>query len=92
VLAEEVEPSGFEALAGLSLAAATPASKRARETETKGTGQDAKRREKIDRLERELAEAREAVRSAETKLRAAQRDAERARRRVDDAEKRLERA
>jgi hypothetical protein len=92
VLAEEIEPSGFDALAGLSLSAPTPASKRARETETKGTRQVAKRRERLDRLERELADAREALRSAEAELAKAQRAAERARRRVDDAEKRLERA
>jgi hypothetical protein len=92
VLAEEVEPSGFDALAGLSLAAPSAGSRRARPAETKDARQEAKRREKIDRLERELADARDALRSAEAELDTAQREADRARRRVGDAEKRLERA
>jgi hypothetical protein len=92
VLAEEVEPSGFDALAGLSLAAPSAASRPARPPETKGARQNAKRRERVDRLERELADAHEALRRAEAELDTAQRAANRARRRVGDAEKRLERA
>lgn len=91
VLAEELEPAGFEALAGLSLA---PASRRAasgRETEGRSRRR-AERDAKAAQLERDLADARAALRDAEKELTAAERQAERARRRVAELEDRLERA
>jgi hypothetical protein len=90
VLAEELEPAGFDALAGLSLAPPQPRQASARETAR--TRRDAERREKVERLERDLADARRALRDAEDELTAAERQAERARRRVAGLEDELDRA
>lgn len=91
ILSEELEPAGFDALMGLSLAAAP---KRA----ASGGKPDARerraeeRRAKAAQLERDLADARATLRHAESELTAAERQAERARRHVADLEERLERA
>jgi hypothetical protein len=89
VLREEVETSGFEALAGVKLAAPKPL--------RKGASAEARAPRKphhdarSERLEKELSEARREVRSAESALAAAERDVARARKRVSDLEARLER-
>ena len=77
VLAEEVEPAAFDALAGISLAPSAPR----REPERKAA-REQKQRERVKELEDELAEARDALRHAERDLRKAQTEVERAERRV----------
>ena len=92
VIAEELQPSGFDALSGLSLAAPAGGAKRAEPSGTRTSSQAAKRREKVEQLEGELADAREALRRAEKALGAARQEAERAAKRVADLERRLARA
>lgn len=87
VLAEELEPAGFDALAGLSLAA--PPRREASPRETARARRDAERQAKVERIERDLADARRALRDAEDELTAAERQAERARRRVAGLEDEL---
>jgi len=90
VLAEELEPAGFDTLAGLSLA--PPPSRQASARETASTKRDAERQARVERLERDLVDARRALRDAEDELTAAERQAERARRRVAGLEDELDRA
>jgi hypothetical protein len=90
VLAEELEPAGFETLAGLSLATAPKRAASGRETDAQARRQ-AERDAKVAELERDLADARGALRDAEKELTAAERQAERARRRVAELEERLKR-
>jgi hypothetical protein len=91
VLAEELEPAGFDALMGLSLAPAPKRDSPGRKAEA-GSRRAEERRAKAAQLERDLADARAALRDAEQELTAAERQADRARRRVGDLEDRLERA
>lgn len=91
ILYEELQPAGFDALLGLSLAGVTrraaPAGKpdaRARRAE--------ERRAKAAQLERDLADARATLSHAESELLAAQRQADRARRHAADLEDRVQRA
>jgi hypothetical protein len=86
VLQEEVETSGFEALAGVKLAPAKPGARRAPSRTTRRDPE----RSRTERLETELAEAKRELRSAESSLAAAERAAARARKRVSDLEARLE--
>ena len=89
VLSEEVEPTAFDALAGMTLATPKRRPKRkpkpepAREREAR----DASRSSKASSQRR-----RSALRQAERELRKAERDHERAARRVAQLEKRLEEA
>lgn len=94
VLADEVAPSGFEALAGLTLAAPKQPKPGTQQEAAarKRTAREEAARARLEELERELAAARDLSASAEKSLKAAQRDAERARKRVDDLTARLDRA
>jgi hypothetical protein len=93
VLADEVAPSGFEALAGLTLAPrrepkpGTPQDEVAR----KRAAREEAARARVEELERELAAAQDDLASAEKSLMAAERDAQRARKRVDELTARLDR-
>jgi hypothetical protein len=104
VLADELEPSGFEALAGMQIAPAKKPPKRAADGRTKTAAarqeseadrrrqqREADRRARIDRLEGELADAGATLRDAERALAAASREAERARQRLVTLQTRLER-
>jgi hypothetical protein len=90
VLAEELEPAGFEALAGLSLAPAPKRAASSGQADARARRQ-AERDAKVAELERDLADARGALRDAEKELTAAERQADRARRRVAELEERLKR-
>ena len=79
VLSEEVEPTAFDALAGMTLAAPKARPKR----ETKPEPARGRKPGRVEELEGKLAEARKALRQAE-------RDRERAARRVAQLEKQLE--
>jgi len=93
-LAEELEPTGFEALAGLQLARrAKPAkSPKRQETAGKRTAAEDKRAARLEQLERELADARAELREAEATMRQAEKAADSARRIVERLAKRVERA
>jgi HAMP domain-containing protein len=92
VLPEEVETSGFEALASVQLTASKTLSRDRRGRQTKN-GRTRKRQPdaRVGRLEKELKEARQELRSAESAAASAEREATRARKRVSDLEARLER-
>ena len=94
VLADEVAPSGFDALAGLTLAPrkAAKADGPKQELDRKREAREEAARAKVEELEGELAEARDLLASAEKTAKAAEREAARARKRVDDVTARLERA
>jgi hypothetical protein len=85
VLSDEVEPTAFDALAGMTLAA-KPRPKPERKPEP---GRE-RRRGRVEELEGRLAEARKTLREAERVLRKAESDHERAARRVAQLEKQLE--
>jgi hypothetical protein len=87
MLQEEIETSGFEALAGLKLAPAkhSPKSTSAKPARTRRSD-DAR----LAELRKELAEARKELRWAESAVTAAEREATRARKRVSDLETRIE--
>ena len=87
VLQEEVETSGFEALAGVKLAPAKHVTTSSKETSRKRASADDPRKEQ---LRADLAAAKRDLRSAEATLTAAEREAARARRRVSDLEARLQ--
>jgi hypothetical protein len=91
VLQDEVETSGFEALAGMALPSRSATQKKGAARSTPESRRDSAERQRAERLSDELAEARRELRSAETALAAAERDATRARKRVSDLEARLER-
>jgi hypothetical protein len=86
VLSDEVEPTAFDALAGLTLAApkARPKPKTRPEPPRK------RKPGRVEELESRLADAREALRQAERDLRKAESGHERAERRVAQLEKQLE--
>jgi hypothetical protein len=86
VLSDEVEPTAFDALAGLTLAApkARPKPKTRPEPPRK------RKPGRVEELESRLAEARKALRQAERDLRKAESGHERAERRVAQLEKQLE--
>ena len=89
VLSEEVQPTAFDALAGMRIAA--PKSRPG----TKGKPNAAsvrKRRKRVEELEGQLSEASSALRRAERELGEAERELERTTRRVNQLEKRLEEA
>jgi hypothetical protein len=89
VLQEEVETSGFEALAGVRLGPAKQQPKRA--PKQGGRGATAKVDARIERLRKDLQTARSELQAAEAAAKTAEREATRARRRVSDLEARLER-
>lgn len=88
VLSEEVEPTAFDALAGMTLAAPKPRPKDERKPEPTRKGKPGR----VDELEGKLAEATGALRNAERDLRKAEMDRDQAARRVAQLEKRLEEA
>lgn len=88
VLSEEVEPTAFEALAGMSLAPSKARPKqqpKPEPTRERKTG-------RVKELESKLADATKALRAAEREHRKAATAHERAARRVAELEKRLEHA
>jgi hypothetical protein len=92
VLQEEVETSGFEALAGVKLAQAKqPAKGRSKEASAPARRVIAKADARVDQLQKDLQTARRDLQSAEAAARTAEREATRAQRRVSDLEARLER-
>jgi hypothetical protein len=91
VLQEEVETTGFEALAGLNLAPSRKPGKSSREKPSTTRRGSSRTDARVGELRKELTAAREDLRSAETAARAADREASRARRRVSEVEARLER-
>jgi hypothetical protein len=90
VLSDELEPAGFDALLGLSLAAAPKGGGSASKTDARSRRAE-EQRAKPAQLERDLVDARSTLRHAESELTAAERQAERARRHVADLEERLQR-
>ena len=89
VLADEVEPAAFDALAGMKIAKPKRPAAAKRE---QSAATERKRREQIGELEGELAEARRDLRTAERTLAEAAKERDRAERRVDQLTARLERA
>jgi hypothetical protein len=88
VLAEEVEPAAFDALAGMNLA--TP-KRRPKRERTPEPARPSKQR-RVEELEGQLAQATRTLREAERDLRKAERDHERAVHRVARLTSRLEAA
>lgn len=86
VLAEEVEPAAFDALAGMTLPAPKP--RRQQEREAKPARE--RKRGRVAELEAKLAEAKKALREAERELRKTEGDHERATRRVAQLTEKLE--
>jgi hypothetical protein len=86
VLTDEIEPTAFDALAGMALPAPKPRPKQERKPEP---ARD-RSRGRLEQLEGKLAEARKALRQAERDLRKAETDHERAARRVAQLEQRLQ--
>jgi hypothetical protein len=93
VLADEVDPAGFDALAGI------PLKRRPESAATKPPGDsgrsgraDASRRARRAGLQSELAEATKELRSAERAVSTAERERNRKARRVSDLEERLARS
>jgi hypothetical protein len=89
ILPDEVEASGFDALAGMSL-------KRAAAPKTSGRRRDLRTTKaetvRAKQLKSSLDEARRDLRAAERALGTAERDAARARKRVEELEARFERS
>jgi hypothetical protein len=86
VLSDEVEPTAFEALAGMTLAAPKP--RRKDEPQPEPTRK--RKPGRVEELEGKLAEARKALRQAERELRRAESSHERAVGRVAKLEQQLE--
>ena len=89
VLAEEVEPSAFDALAGMKIAKPKRPAATKREA---SVATERKRRQQIEELQGELADARRALRTAERTVTEAEKERDRAARRVDQLTERLEKA
>ena len=87
VLSEEVEPTAFDALAGMTLATPKPRQKQEHKPEP---ARQRKRRGRVEELEGKLAEATKALRQAERELRKAESDRDRAALRVAQLTSRLE--
>jgi chromosome segregation ATPase len=85
VLSEEVEPTAFDALAGMTLAAPKPRQNQGRKPEPTRE----RKRGRVEELEGKLAEATKALRQAERELRKAENALERASRRVAQLASRL---
>jgi chromosome segregation ATPase len=90
VLAEEVEPTAFEALAGMTIA--KPKGRPAAAKREPSAADARKRRKQIEELEGELSEAKSAMRSAERQVAAAEKERDRATKRVDQLTERIEKA
>jgi hypothetical protein len=89
VLQDEVETSGFEALAGVKLGPAKRQPKRSpKQSARRGT---AKVDARVEQLRKDLQAARSELQKAAAAAKTAEREAARARRRVSDLEARLER-
>lgn len=89
VLAEEIEPTAFDALAGMKLAKPKRPAATKRE-QSRAT--ERKRRKQVEELEGELADARRDLRTAERTVADAEKERSRAARRVDQLTERLEQA
>jgi hypothetical protein len=89
VLAEEVEPTAFDALAGMKLAQPKRPAAAKREP---SAATERKRRQQIDELEGELAGARRDLRTAERAVAEAEKERDRAERRVDQLTERLDKS
>ena len=89
VLAEEVEPTAFDALAGMTIA--KPKRPAAARQEPSGAT-ERKQRKHVEELEGELAEARRGLRTAERAVAEAEKARDRAERRVAQLTERLEKA
>ena len=90
VLADEVEPTAFDALAGMTIA--KPKGRPAAAKREPSAADTRKRRRQIEKLDAELSEAKSAVRSAEKQVAAAEKERDRAMRRVDQLTERIEKA
>jgi hypothetical protein len=90
VLSEEVEPTAFDALAGVKVA--KPKSRPAAAKREPSAAEARKRRRQIEELEAELSEAKGALRSAERQVAAAEKERDRTERRVDQLTERLDNA
>jgi hypothetical protein len=86
VLAEEVEPTAFDALAGMTLTAPKPRTKDKRKLEPAPKRKPGR----VEELKSKLAEATKALRQAERELRKAEGDHERAAHRVAKLTEQLE--
>ena len=90
VLSEEVEPTAFDALAGVKVAKSKrPAPATRREPSAAETQ---KRRKRIDELERQLSEAKAVLRDAERQVAAAEKKRDRSARRVGQLVEQLDKA
>jgi chromosome segregation ATPase len=87
VLAEELEPATFDALAGMAVKAPKP---RAAPKRERNEAAERRRRERIEQLEAQLSDARHALRDAERRLAEAERERKRASRLIDQLSERLE--
>jgi hypothetical protein len=87
VLAEEVEPAAFDALAGISLAPSGPRPEPERKADR---AREQEQRKRVKELEAELAQAGAALGQAERNLRKAETEVERAERRVTRLTERLD--
>jgi hypothetical protein len=94
ILPDEVEPAGFDALAGMPVRHGSTSKAKARKdrapSSRPGRG-EAARHARAERLEEELREAKDALESAKRGFKAAERERDRAERRVSDLADRLER-
>jgi hypothetical protein len=91
ILADEVEPAGFEVLAGMPVSRGAAKATRQRDQSAASGRGEAAHKARVERLEAELGDARDAFESAVRAFKAAERERDRAERRVSDLEARLER-
>lgn len=89
VLADEIEPSAFDALAGMKIA---KPKRPAATTRKASAATQRKQRRQLEALEGELADARRDLRTAERTLAEAEKDRDRAERRVEQLTGRLDKA
>jgi hypothetical protein len=89
VLAEEVEPTAFDALAGMKLAKPKRPAATKRET---SAAIERRRRKQVEELEGELSDARRDLRTAERTVADAEKERSRAARRIDQLTERLDKA
>jgi hypothetical protein len=90
VLAEEVEPTAFDALAGVKVA--RPKRRPAAAKREPSAADARKRRRQVEKLEAELSEAKGALRTARRQVAAAEKERDRAERRVEQLTERVEQA
>ena len=90
VLSEEVEPTAFDALAGVKVVGSKRRPAAARRQPT--AAETRKQRRRIEQLEAELSEAKAVLRDAERQIAAAEREHDRAARRVEKLVEQLDKA